>query len=123
MTPTNATIAGPKKPAVVTATTKLSNRETDWKLAGNTTPVTSRTCGGGSGRPTFSSRKKLFNEPETTSESESSLESDEEAQEEEDLLERVEDEETEDIDFPIIEDGGKNRQPLVPFLKLKDWCI
>jgi hypothetical protein len=54
---------------------KLSCKESDWRLPGTTTPVTSRTRGNGTGRPTFGHRKKLFIEPQS---SESSSEEEEE---------------------------------------------
>jgi hypothetical protein len=46
---------------------KLANRETDWNLPGiSNTEVAIRTRGAGKGRPDYSSRKKWFNEPESS---------------------------------------------------------
>jgi hypothetical protein len=44
---------------------KLASKEDDWKLAGinSTLVATTRTRGGGEGRPSFSPRKKSFIEP------------------------------------------------------------
>jgi hypothetical protein len=49
----------------------LSSKEDDWRLSGTShNPVTTRTRHGGKGRPNISTRKKQFNEPESSSDSE-----------------------------------------------------
>jgi hypothetical protein len=57
---------------------KLACKDSDWKLPGTTksTPVTTRTRGNGTGRPSFSHRKKLFIEPLTSDSEEEELHED-----------------------------------------------
>jgi hypothetical protein len=57
---------------------KLLNKESDWKLPGTSTPVTTRTRSNGTGRPTYIHRKKLFIEP-LSSEPEEQEDSEEES--------------------------------------------
>jgi hypothetical protein len=60
-------IRGSKNPPAVTAAKKLSNKEKDWNLVGvNHAPTSTRTRNGGNGRPSLITRKKQFNEPESS---------------------------------------------------------
>jgi hypothetical protein len=59
-------LAGYKRPPVVAASIKLTNKEKDWNLPGfHCSPPKTRTRNGGNGRPQYSTRKKRFNEPES----------------------------------------------------------
>jgi hypothetical protein len=74
---------------------KLACKESDWRLPGTTTPVTTRTRGNGAGRPQLETRKKLFIEPSTSS-------SDSSWEDEEDDMDDAEDEFDEEFDGQVL---------------------
>jgi hypothetical protein len=82
MTTLGATKAG-NKPSVAFQNSMLACKEDDWRLPGTfNNVVTTRTRHGGKGRPQLSTRKKMFNEPES-----SESEEEDEDEENEELIE------------------------------------
>jgi hypothetical protein len=90
---------GWKKPPALTAANKLSNKEKDWNLVGvNLDPTATRTRAGGRGRPNLTARRKQFNEPESSDESESDPE----------WIEGVEEEDEDDDAEDLSEDESES---------------